>query len=1189
LHELDAQLHQAIESNNLLFFVGSGLSRSLGLPDWKQLIANLITYVPQEDKRSALKSAFDTEILNVMDVLDRIDNYTKALSRKAIYSGLIKQFELTDNKHPALDIYRMLWSISSKIVTTNYDNALLITNPNAKLIHVDDDFYLSDITKLNNFIFHLHGSVKRPDRIVLFEDTYKQLYEEKKFQAGIHALSSLLSKYTVVFVGFSLSDEYVRKQLKYIRSIYGEFSNTHFFISTKDDDFSSYGVQTINIDNWDNLPGFLEAMNSSTTRASLAATASTSSVAPIRTYTSPQLDEINIAILITEPLDHTFKYNVEKTLRLFKKYDVNITLFHLSIDKLQSLDGFNYVFIFTKTFRHKLIVEDSNLSSKYISLKKLEDNVPDDNLQGLFIFVDKRPQLDESYNLPIVVVEETKGSLEAILFKAFKKCDLSTIEGCHFFRREKLELVKLPSGSARINRPNVSARIDTKSLKNFVGREDDVHNICRRILELNGQILNIKGSGGIGKTTTVKRAAEELIQRGRFQDGVYFIDCGSVDGFQSLEHEVAHCFGIDSSLNLVEHLQQNEIFLNALIILDNFETCIANCPRNSLENLLWVLCEHSCVVLTSRDRLSFDFEKVLEFRSLTTEEALELFQRLFHRISNEEELKILRNDILEDLLNNNPLAIKLITGNTPKSKGIRELKIDLNNDFFSTTTEFREIYGGPVDTNIERSRSLYNSINYSYRQLSSREQLAFDLLSLFPNGIYLENFKVFLNLAENDIKGLQHRITERDLKVLEDKSLVESSYGVLKLQAIIGRFAARKLRDREKETLLPYYKQAFSYHTFLLDMIREKNKRESMKAVTLFENLAQNFHRSLSYLNDAPVEDEEKLEYLHHLTQFFIIIEMLDEFAKALKDLELNVKTAQHGKLLIQVLLLKVEYYAGAFESAYHQLRSLVSFNDIRSFDANEKVQSLIIRNALQIYIYEGMAYEALRYYRETEHSDWFWTIGYLIFLHLGLFTIYAKLEIGEKGFPDFDIEFNMGLLEADELNRYIDSIPDNTSIDKMQNMYIKAKITKLEAKEIKPLVVTNPFTRGLKNLMFAFAEENQAKAKELYLNAIKDLTHIKYYYIEAMYYLCHLLKNSGDEEYGEYISESIELARKYKYRNLLHRLICLDKGNNVPYVEEEYPFDEPIDLEHYVELHNDWFKREIAGRSVNRTRIERS
>ncbi len=138
--------------------------------------------------------------------------------------------------------------------------------------------------------------------------------------------------------------------------------------------------------------------------------------------------------------------------------------------------------------------------------------------------------------------------------------------------------------------------------------------------------------------------------------------------------------------------------------------------------------------------------------------------------------------------------------------------------------------------------------------------------------------------------------------------------------------------------------------------------------------------------------------------------------------------------------------------------------------------------------------------------------------------------------------------------------------IDKIQSTYtlLKANKTEVSLKDIKKLIITNPFTDGLKTLMLAIKDEKNC-SKEMYEEAIKKLFHIKYYHVEAILLYCEYLKEKNDEDYQIWFTDGKSLATKHYYRYLLHRFNCLEKGLNIPYDENNYSLPEKLDYSEII------------------------
>lgn len=509
-------------------------------------------------------------------------------------------------------------------------------------------------------------------------------------------------------------------------------------------------MQPISLNAWDELGSFLDSLieiKEASTQASVAS--ETLSSFTTASLTSLEAKEVSIALLIAAPIDQENKPHVEKVTKHLAKFKVTVECFYFSIEVLRNLEKFDYIMILSQTVKNKFLIEDQYLKSKLITPQEIEDNLITDHLKGLFIFTDKQIRLSESpISIPMAVLWEK--DLSSVFFKLFQKKALDKFTDGFIINQEKFDLEAVEKGASRtVTRVDHSKRIlseniDTKNLVNFVGRKTDLEDITRKIIDTNKQVLTIKGSGGIGKTTIVKKVATELYERGYYPDGIFFIDCEFITNYKSFEYKIAQCFSVESTINLKEHILQNNIELDAMIILDNFEPLLYINDREEIKSLVAFICDQANVVITSREWVRLEFEERHELRAFTNEEAFQLFGKYYKSGLNPEENKILKDDILGKLLNNNPLAIKITARNLPKSKNMIALKNELEKDFFNITKDgYEDIFDDESDANIERSKSLYQSIAYSFNRLTSNEKLLFELLYLFPDGIHMNNMKTF--------------------------------------------------------------------------------------------------------------------------------------------------------------------------------------------------------------------------------------------------------------------------------------------------------------------------------------------------------------------------------------------------------------------------------------------------------------
>ena len=350
-----------------------------------------------------------------------------------------------------------------------------------------------------------------------------------------------------------------------------------------------------------------------------------------------------------------------------------------------------------------------------------------------------------------------------------------------------------------------------------------------------------------------------------------------------------------------------------------------------IKAFLSFICDYATLVVTSRETLQIEGEVVYEMRQFTTDEAFELFiSGIEQRKIAADEVALLRQDILENLLDNNPLAIKLITGNMPKGKSLRALKEELETNLFSKISETElELFDDKSDLNIARKKSIYASILYSYNHLTDEEKIAFELLSLFPDGIELETFKRLS--SEQNKSGLPHKsmITDKIIKSLENKSMLENNSGQIKLQSIVGKFAEVQLHQRDN--LTRYYQNAFEYNLSLANALVKHLKENKSHALKIFNSQQGNFLKSISYCNQVAIDTSELLDFLDDLATLFIDICSLKGFIRELSILSKDFDNMD--RRCVDSILLRARYFDGDFKNAFDELKQLAPLESLASLD----------------------------------------------------------------------------------------------------------------------------------------------------------------------------------------------------------------------------------------------------------------
>ena len=262
--ELPEDLRQAINGRKLAIFIGAGVSRFVGCDSWDTLAKNLlercrkegfITYFEQQtllqnnDKIKLIticenilkeerrkqdifmdemrKSLKDDEIEDALNS----NNTSYSKEQKKFYSGLkvyknlreIGDIFITTNADRYFDSFFHPTKIIkgfSNIVTSFIDEDPNKINPNlSKTIPSEIDSNPSEIDLDSGKLYKIHGCISKEDSLVFSMHRYIKIYSYIGFN---NLIKSIFKKYTVLFVGYSLNE------IELLKNIAGE--KEHFYL-----------------------------------------------------------------------------------------------------------------------------------------------------------------------------------------------------------------------------------------------------------------------------------------------------------------------------------------------------------------------------------------------------------------------------------------------------------------------------------------------------------------------------------------------------------------------------------------------------------------------------------------------------------------------------------------------------------------------------------------------------------------------------------------------------------------------------------------------------------------------------------------------------------------------------------------------------------------------------------------------
>jgi hypothetical protein len=138
----------------------------------------------------------------------------------------------------------VLWHLGSNlIVTTNFDNILEWASPEWPTVwKIESHHGLAQFMKGRHntqTVWHLHGHIDEPDRLILTPDGYTRLYgtksEERQYEAALTAFRQILSSHVLLFVGFSFSDDSVNSHLNWLEQTFNGQAGSHFALLRRSD------------------------------------------------------------------------------------------------------------------------------------------------------------------------------------------------------------------------------------------------------------------------------------------------------------------------------------------------------------------------------------------------------------------------------------------------------------------------------------------------------------------------------------------------------------------------------------------------------------------------------------------------------------------------------------------------------------------------------------------------------------------------------------------------------------------------------------------------------------------------------------------------------------------------------------------------------------------------------------------
>lgn len=205
--DLPEEIRQAALDGDLVLFVGAGVSMLVGLPSWEGL-----AWLVLEDLRLRKKGCLNYSELEQLKGLDpkRQLSIAELIAKEnGVPLNLKKHLIVKESNR---GVYSYLNRIGCPCVTTNYDELLssqyyqktdgsTTASPITRVSQKED----LHATHLNTpgTVVHLHGSVSKPETMVVTTKQYLEHYDHETVQ---YFLGELFREKTVLFIGYRLEE-----------------------------------------------------------------------------------------------------------------------------------------------------------------------------------------------------------------------------------------------------------------------------------------------------------------------------------------------------------------------------------------------------------------------------------------------------------------------------------------------------------------------------------------------------------------------------------------------------------------------------------------------------------------------------------------------------------------------------------------------------------------------------------------------------------------------------------------------------------------------------------------------------------------------------------------------------------------------------------------------------------------------
>lgn len=230
--DIPSELIKKYSDRKCGFFVGAGLSKAAGFPDWHGLLTGLIDRA--ENKRLLIhdKAEECRELAkDTSKFLMLAEEMKEVLG--AEFKTYLEEIFASDKILPTVTHNLLaILKLNNFIITTNYDLLFERAFADNRNLQIGYKYYEAnavqrDLFLRSFFLLKAHGDAKTAaEHIILTEKDYRRLlYQQPGYQS---VLQVIFTMYSVIFVGCSLQDPELKLLLNYINTAFPEGGTQHY-------------------------------------------------------------------------------------------------------------------------------------------------------------------------------------------------------------------------------------------------------------------------------------------------------------------------------------------------------------------------------------------------------------------------------------------------------------------------------------------------------------------------------------------------------------------------------------------------------------------------------------------------------------------------------------------------------------------------------------------------------------------------------------------------------------------------------------------------------------------------------------------------------------------------------------------------------------------------------------------------